>query len=247
MQPLATPSPAKMRIAYDAEPQPLQAPDIQIQQIITFLHQELRQQHRMVDLAATPTDPKLKAVDLLVPNELPLSFDSATEEDNEKGHEIKATLANRYTNKVRSLAYQTYEFDPTGNLVRVEGGIKQVDLEAGKQATLSIIPQRPSNPKNRLMLALEKAFGDKESWSASHLDLANAGAERANGKTPTQLAGKKDKDVVGEDFASGFCINAYRRAVQLAEVGGKTPPTSFTCDQTGRAYAYSFPGKTLVK
>lgn len=83
--------------------------------------------------------------------------------------------------------------------------------------------------------------------SASHLDLANAGAERANGKTPTPLAGKKDKEAVGEDFGSGFCINAYRRAVQLSEVGGKTPPTSFTCDQTERAYAYTFNGKTLSK
>lgn len=111
----------------------------------------------------------------------------------------------------------------------------------------SIIPQRRSKPQNRVMLGLEKATGDDESWSASPLDLANAGAEKANGKAASSLTGKKDKDAVGEDFASGFCVNAYRRAVQLAAVNGNTPPTSFTCDQTERAYTFTFAGKALVK
>lgn len=114
--------------------------------------------------AAAPAETKPKDVDVLVPDGMPLSFAASTEEDNEKGHEIKATLANKHLNKINSLTYATYEFDPAGNLVRVEGGIKRIDLDAGRQATLSIIPQRRSNPKNRLMLALEKATGDKESW-----------------------------------------------------------------------------------
>ena len=197
--------------------------------------------------AAAPADTTPKDVDALVPDGMPIGFATATEEDNEKGHEIKTTITGKGLGKINSIAYTTYEFDPLGNLVRVEGGIKRVDLEPGKQAPLSIIPQRRSNPKNRLMLALEKATADKESWSASHLDLANAGAEKSKGKTPSPLTGKKDKDAVGEDFGSGFCINAYRRALQLSEVGEKTPPTSFTCDQTERAYAFTFQGKALVK
>ena len=192
-------------------------------------------------------DPKPKDVDAIVPEGMPISLATATEEDNEKGHEIKATMTGKGTGKINSIAYVTYEFDPTGNLVRVEGGIKRIDLEAGKDAPLSIIPQRRSNPKNRLMLALEKATSDKESWSASALELANAGAEKAKGKTLSPLTGKKDKDVVTEDFGSGFCVNGYRRALDLAAVGEKTPPTSFTCDQNERAYAFTFAGKTLIK
>ncbi len=133
-----------------------------------------------VAAAAAPTDTAPKDVDALVPDGMPIGFATATEEDNEKGHEIKTTITGKGLGKINSLAYTTYEFDPLGNLVRVEGGIKRVDLEPGKQAPLSIIPQRRSNPKNRLMIALEKATSDKESWSASHLDLANAGAEKSN-------------------------------------------------------------------
>ena len=47
------------------------------------------------------------------------------------GHKVKPQLRD-----------DDYEFDPLGNLVRVEGGIKRVDLEPGKQSPLSIIPQR---------------------------------------------------------------------------------------------------------
>ena len=196
---------------------------------------------------ATAADTKPKEVGSIVPEGMPITIATATEEDNEKGHEIKATISGNGTSKIDSIAYTTYEFDPTGNLVRVEGGIKRVDLEAGKDAPLSIIPQRQSNPKNRLMLALEKATAEKESWSASHLDLANAGAEKAKSKPVSPLKSKKDKDFISEDFASGFCINGYRRAMELAAVGEKTPPTSFTCDQSERAYAFTFTGKTLIK
>jgi hypothetical protein len=197
---------------------------------------------------ATSVETKPKDVDSIVPDGMPIGIATATEEDNEKGHEIKATISGKGTGKIDSIAYTTYEFDPTGNLVRVEGGIKRVDLDSGKDAPLSIIPQRRSNPKNRLMIALEKATSDKESWSASHLDLANAGAEKSKGKPASALKGKKDKDAVTEDFGSGFCINGYRRALELSAAGGeKTPPTSFTCDQSERAYAFTFQGKTLVK
>jgi hypothetical protein len=193
-------------------------------------------------------DTKPKDVDSIVPEGMPIGIAAATEEDNEKGHEIKATISGKGIGKINSIAYTTYEFDPTGNLVRVEGGIKRVDLEAGKDAPLPIIPQRQSNPKNRLMIALEKATSDKESWSASHLELANAGAEKVKSKTASALKGKKDKDAIDEDFGSGFCINGYRRAVELSAAGGeKTPPTSFTCDQNERAYAFTFAGKTLIK
>ena len=196
---------------------------------------------------ATPVETKPKDVDAIVPEGMPIGIASATEEDNEKGHEIKATIFGKGTGKINSIAYTTYEFDPTGNLVRVEGGIKRIDLEAGKVAPLSIVPQRRSNPKNRLMLALEKATAEKESWSASHLELANAGAEKAKSKPASALKGKKDKEAVTEDFGSGFCINGYRRALELSTVGEKTPPTSFTCDQNERAYAFTFQGKTLIK
>ncbi len=192
-------------------------------------------------------DTKPKDVDAIVPEGMPIGIATATEEDNEKGHEIKATIFGKGTGKINSIAYTTYEFDPTGNLVRVEGGIKRIDLEAGKVAPLSIVPQRRSNPKNRLMLALEKATAEKESWSASHLELANAGAEKAKSKPASALKGKKDKEAVTEDFGSGFCINGYRRALELSTVGEKTPPTSFTCDQNERAYAFTFQGKTLIK
>lgn len=197
--------------------------------------------------ATNAGDPTPKVVDTLVPSGMPVSFAAATEADSEKGHEIKTTISNHGAGVINSLAYATYEYDPTGNLVRVEGGIKRVDLKPGQRADLSIIPQRQSNPKNRLMIALEKATGDKESWSASHLELANGSAEKANGKAQSPLAGKQDKEAVGEDFGSGFCINGYRRALQLSEVGGKTPPTSFTCDQNERAYAFTFQSKSLIR
>lgn len=51
MQSLSNPSQAKLRIAYDAEPQPLQSSDFQIQQILILLHKELRAPHRIADLA----------------------------------------------------------------------------------------------------------------------------------------------------------------------------------------------------
>lgn len=198
-------------------------------------------------VATNASDQNPRNVDTLVPTGMPVSFAAATEADSEKGHEIKTIVSNHGSGVINSLAYATYEYDPTGNLVRVEGGIKRVDLKPGQQAALSIIPQRRSSPKNRLMIALEKATSDKESWTASHLDLASAGAEKANGKAPTPLAGKQDTEVIGEDFGSGFCINGYRRAMQLSEVGGNTLPTSFTCDQNERAYAFTFAGKSLVK
>jgi hypothetical protein len=195
---------------------------------------------------AAPAQTTPKEVDVIVPEGMPLSFTAATEEDNEKGHEIKTSLNSKHTNKINSLTYLTYEFDPAGNLVRVEGGIKRVDLEARKSASLSILPQRRSNPKNRLMIALEKVTTDKDSWSASPLDLAIAGANKAKGKDQP-ISGKQDKEKIDEDFGSGLCINGYRRASQLAEAGEKSSPTSFTCDQTGRAYAFTFTGKALVK
>lgn len=203
-------------------------------------------QQQVTTGAATPTAATPKEVDVIVPEGMPLSFTAATEEDNEKGHEIKTSLTSKHASKINSLTYVTYEFDPTGNLMRVEGGIKRIDLEAGRSAGISIIPQRRSNAKNRLMIALEKVTTDKDSWSASPLDLAIAGANKAKGKEQP-ASGKKDKEKIEEDFASGFCINGYRRAIQLAEVGEKTPPASFTCDQSERAYAFTFRGKTLVK
>lgn len=142
--------------------------------------------------AATPTAATPKEVDVIVPEGMPLSFTAATEEDNEKGHEIKTSLVSKHANKINSLTYVTYEFDPTGNLVRVEGGIKRLDLEAGKSAGISIVPQRRSNAKNRLMIALEKVTTDKDSWSASPLDLAIAGANKAKGKS-SPLPAKKIK------------------------------------------------------
>jgi hypothetical protein len=121
-----------------------------------------------------------------------------------------------------------------------------VDLPSGKSAEMELPLGRRLPNGNRLLLVVERANGVTNCWETDFADLARGVAASVVGQASFNTAARQ-KQPVQDDSGASLCINGYRRAQALAQVGVGSGVTSYICDQHEGSYQFTFNGKVLTR
>ena len=150
------------------------------------------------------------------------------------------------SDRLTSLNLMVFEFDSEGKLRQVNGWVRPVDLSSDKSAEIELPLGRRLPNGNRLLLVVERANGVTNCWETDFADLARGAAASVVGQTSFNAAARQEQPVQ-DDSGASLCINGYRRADALAQLGDGSGITSYTCDQHEGSYQFTFNGKVLTR
>ncbi|MGE0133400.1 MAG: hypothetical protein AB7U82_35435 [Blastocatellales bacterium] len=218
---------------------------------IAFSHRsrEWPQAAAQQEAQAQPS-PQISAL-TYVPPGAPVVFSNLTISGDQNGarrflSSLKLRVATPGNDRLTSLNLMLFEFDAEGKLRRVDGWVRDVDLDAGKTTELTLPVERRAREGHRLALALERANGAAKRWEADFADLAKGVAAAASGNPPVSPSVRQEQPAE-DDTGASLCGGGYRRALALAQAGDGSGITSYTCDQHERSYQFTFNGKVLTK
>jgi hypothetical protein len=188
-----------------------------------------------------------------VPDGLPVALsdiNAVTENRGDNKHAFVSALQFRAVapsgDQLTSLSLMVFEFDSQGKLRQVNGWVRPVDLSSGKSADMELPLGRRLPNGNRLLLVVERANGVTNCWETDFADLARGVAASVVGQPSFNTAARQEQPVQ-DDSGASLCINGYRRADALAQLGDGSGITSYTCDQHEGSYQFTFNGKVLTR
>jgi hypothetical protein len=154
--------------------------------------------------------------------------------------ELKVTATGNES--VTEIHLLLFEFDPANRLHRVDGWVRKLDLGPGKSGDLRLQLERRIPTGHRIVLTADHLRGPAKRWLT---DLPSV-ARRAGGLGPGDAAiAITSADSGRAETGPSLCSSGYRRALLLGRTGDRGGMTSYTCDQQGRSFRFSFNGKVL--
>lgn len=161
--------------------------------------------------------------------------------------QLKFRLHPQEGEKLTSVNLALFEYGENGALRAVNGWVRQQELSDPGGAEFTLELERRVAPGARLVLAVERGNNRETTRDAVFIELAHASSSKAVGRPFAVPASKSSAEAQPDESGSALCANAYRRAMALAQEGDRSGITSFTCDQSGSSFSFSYPDKILLK